>query len=270
MKIAINTVFILKENILFLEEWILYHLLLGFNKFYLYDNSKVQKSTGCHPKSSHFKIGKVNKYGVNYDEIVDMTDTQMNDYVKKLCEKYKCIEIIEWSPTDDEGTILYDQTQARNECLIRMKKDKIDWCANIDMDEYIVIKKFDDIEKYILSLPKNVCNIKMGQIRFKNRFSNLGGLVTDISDANVHQVPINHSNKNIFRVDNTKSVTVHAVSLKKTDKLSDVKEYHPPINEVCFNHYNMGNHVADVENNIVNINQNIKDKLKQEEFLPLK
>ena len=31
MKIAIHTVFILKENILFLEEWIYYHILLGFN-----------------------------------------------------------------------------------------------------------------------------------------------------------------------------------------------------------------------------------------------
>ena len=43
MQIAIHTVFILKENILFLEEWIKYHILLGFNKFYLYDNSKVTK-----------------------------------------------------------------------------------------------------------------------------------------------------------------------------------------------------------------------------------
>ena len=140
--------------------------------------------------------------------------TMLKNYVTNIS-----VEIIEWSPTDNEGNVLHNQTQARNECLKKMKKDKIDWCANIDMDEYIVIKKFNDIEKYILSLPKNACNIKMSQIRFKNRFSNLGGLVTDISDANVRQVPINHSNKNIFRVDNTKSVTVHAVSLKKTDKL---------------------------------------------------
>ena len=34
--IAIHSVFIAKENILFLEEWIDYHLLIGFNRFYLY------------------------------------------------------------------------------------------------------------------------------------------------------------------------------------------------------------------------------------------
>ena len=32
---AIHTVFILKENILFLEEWIKYHIHIGFDNFYL-------------------------------------------------------------------------------------------------------------------------------------------------------------------------------------------------------------------------------------------
>ena len=65
MKIAIHTVFILKENILFIEEWIYYHILLGFNKFYLYDNSKMNKVTGFDNKPNHKIIGnKVNKYGI--------------------------------------------------------------------------------------------------------------------------------------------------------------------------------------------------------------
>ena len=53
-----------------------------------------------------FQTGKVNKYGIIYDKVVNMTNTQMNKHVQKLCEKYKCIEIIEWSPTDKEGNIL--------------------------------------------------------------------------------------------------------------------------------------------------------------------
>ena len=130
MKIAIHSVFILKENILFLEEWIYYHILLGFNKFYLYDNSKVTKTSGCHPTHTVngikcFKPGKVNKYGVNYDQQVNMTDTQMDQYVQKLCEKYKCIEIIEWSPTDKEGNILHIQPQAHDHCLKKLKAIKL-------------------------------------------------------------------------------------------------------------------------------------------------
>ena len=59
-------------------------------------------------------------------------------FTKKLCEKYKCIEFIEWSPTDEEGNILHNQAEAGNHCLKLMKMLQVDWCANIDMDEYIV------------------------------------------------------------------------------------------------------------------------------------
>lgn len=45
-----------KENILFLEEWINYHILLGFNKFYLYDNSKVNKISGDWATSQRDKM----------------------------------------------------------------------------------------------------------------------------------------------------------------------------------------------------------------------
>ena len=40
---------------------------------------------------------------------------------------------------NEDGNILYNQREAHNDCLNKMKKDNIDWCANIDMDEYIVI-----------------------------------------------------------------------------------------------------------------------------------
>ena len=39
-KIGMHTVFVAKENILFLEEWIKYHKDLGVDYFFLYDNSK--------------------------------------------------------------------------------------------------------------------------------------------------------------------------------------------------------------------------------------
>ena len=37
--VGIHTVFIAKENILFLKEWILYHKYMGIEHFFLYDNS---------------------------------------------------------------------------------------------------------------------------------------------------------------------------------------------------------------------------------------
>ena len=263
MKLAIHTVFILKENILFLEEWIYYHILLGFNKFYLYDNSKMNKVTGFDNKPNHKIIGnKVNKYGINYDEIVNMTDTQMNQYVQKLCEKYKCIEIIEWSPTDKEGNILYNQVEAHNHCLKKLKSDKIDWCANIDMDEYIVIKDFDNIGEYISSLPTEIKNIKLGQIRFESRFDNTDKLVTDIVNAEIEDLDRNHSNKNIYNVKHTIKADVHFIELENS-----FIECKPSTKEIWFNHYKLNRNDY---KHVNNINVNIKTKLNKYSFITLK
>ena len=261
MKIAIHTVFILKENILFLEEWIKYHILLGFNKFYLYDNSKINKISGFDKKHINtIKFGNVNKYKVDYGKIVNMTNEQMNIYMKNLCDKYKCIELIEWSPTDKKGNILYNQREAHNNCLKILKKDKVEWCANIDMDEYIAIKNFDSIEKYLLSLPQNVKNIRLGQVRFDSRFNNLDKLVTDINKAEIKKLSRFHSNKNIYNVKKTKELNIHIATLEEG------KTYSPPVDEIWFNHYKLNNKKYKC---IRNLNTNIKSTLKEETFLDL-
>jgi hypothetical protein len=262
MKVAIHTVFILKENILFLEEWIYYHILLGFNKFYLYDNSNMGKVTGFDLKCKLIIPQMVSKYGVNYDQLVNMTDTQMDQYVQKLCEKYKCIEIIEWSPTDKEGNILYNQVEAHNHCLKKLKRDKIDWCANIDMDEYIVIQDFDNIREYISSLSLKIKNINLGQIRFDSRFNNIDKLVTDITNADAIDVNRNHSNKNIYNCENTIKAEVHSIKIKK-----GFLEYKPSTKEIWFNHYKLK---ANNYKHVNNINVNIKTKLNKYSFITLK
>ena len=38
-RVGIHTVFIARENILFLKEWVLYHKYMGVEHFFLYDNS---------------------------------------------------------------------------------------------------------------------------------------------------------------------------------------------------------------------------------------
>lgn len=273
-RFAIHTVFILKENILFLEEWINYHILLGFNKFYLYDNSNVNKISGFDADEygqeeggKYIQYNKINKHNVNYDEIVDVTQKDMDDYVQKLCEKYKCIDIIEWSPKDKDGNILYNQPEAHNHCLKRLKKDNIDWCANIDMDEYIVIKDYDNISQYIESLSSEIKNVKLGQIRFESRFHNLDKLVTEITLSENKIFDRNHSNKNIFNVKDTISTDVHEVTLKNENS-----EYKPPINEIWFNHYKLDkNNTCPYNrlNEIIHIN-NITIKVDKESFTPLK
>ena len=120
--IAIHSVFILKENILFLEEWIVYHMLLGVDVFYLYDNSKVQRSGGCHHNNRHFTCGKVNKYNVNYDKIVCMTDEEMKDYINVLTKKYPNVHIFEWSPTNQNGVVMHNQAVRTSRLFTKNEK----------------------------------------------------------------------------------------------------------------------------------------------------
>lgn len=229
---AIHSVFILKENILFLEQWIDYHIQLGFNKFYLYDNSKVTRSCGCHPLSKNFKVGKINKYGVNYDSIVNLNEQQMIEIINQIKLKYKEVDIIEWSPTDDDGNILFNQKDAHNHCLARMKNNDVKWCANIDMDEYIVIKDFKNIQDYIHSLDLNIYSIKMSQHRFESRFKNINNLVVDITNKSTTDLPLWHSNKYIYNVNKTISLNIH-------DCKGTGVQLFENINKLWFNHYKL-------------------------------
>lgn len=138
-----------------MEEWIEYHIKLGFDKFYLYDNSKVQYSGGTHSTKSFFVEGSVNKYGVDYNSLVNLTNNQVNILLKKIQKKYNCVTIINWSPRNAEGTIIHAQPEAHNHCLNLLKHDRIQWCASIDMDEYIVIKNCYNIKKFINKLLHN-------------------------------------------------------------------------------------------------------------------
>lgn len=255
---AIHSVFILKENILFLEEWIDYHIQLGFNKFYLYDNSKVTKS--CHWNTQHdkFKEGKINKYGVNYDDIISLSDKELYDKFTLIIKKYKCIDVIEWSPKDENGNVLYNQVQAHNHCLKRMKHDNVEWCANIDMDEFIVLNKHATIQDYIKYVVgsttgffnRNKINaIALSQIRFDTRFNNLNNLVTEINKRTVHDHPLGHSVKNIYNIKNTIKTGVHVWHGVGRIVCGNM-------NDILFNHYN-----TDLKNNY-KISNNIQPSLK--------
>jgi len=255
---AVHSGFILKENFMFLEEWIDYHITIGFNKFYLYDNSEVEVMAPYDKTywSHNIILGKVNKHGFNYDKLFNITDKELKLFIKGLCYKYKCIKIIKWSPVNENNKIVYEENKAHQDCLERyLKKDNIDWCASIDMDEYIVIKHFDNIKNYIESLSPKIGNITLSQIRFDARFNNLDKCVTAITKSEV--IPQREwDRKMLFRVKDTKYIFTHSwIGHWK----AIFENYLPPIDEICFNHYNQ----YSIKNfKIVNnINQKIKDKI---------
>ena len=246
---AINSVFISRENILFLEEWIDYHNLLGFNKFYLYDNSTVQKKCDYDKKHNCLIPGKVNKHNINYDQIVNLTDIEIKEILNNIEKKYKnVVHFIEWSPKDNDGNVLYNQVEAYADCLENfLKKDNISWCSSLDMDEYIVINNglSNNICEYINNLDNNISNIKLSQKRCLNRF-NIKTLITKNSITEMDDFDINHSCKNICKIEATSIMDIH-------ECLTSGKQIHPSINEICFNHYKLNRIIN--RKDLDNINQ---------------
>lgn len=228
--IAIHSVFILKENILFLEEWIDYHIQLGVDYFYLYDNSKVEKVVGFDAPKKWLIPGKVNKYKVDYDKIVNLTDDQINGVLNKIKEKYNgIVNIIEWSPMDVDGKVCYFQEKAHADCHDRLKEANVDWCASIDLDEFIVLNNIT-LKGYLKSLKDDISSVLLAQIEFESRFDNIGKPIVEINKSKQDSPVKLNSTKYIYRVNNALKLSVHLCT-------HTGKTIIAPYTIIWFNHY---------------------------------
>ena len=136
-RIGMHTVFIARENVLFMEEWILYHKSLGVEHFFLYDNSKVEIVPESHADAGAV-AGAVAKRNVPYARIVTMTDAEIQDELDRLCRDIPNVHVIPWSPVNDEGKIWHGKIPCQ-EMARQAHRDVVDWMLFMDMDEYLVI-----------------------------------------------------------------------------------------------------------------------------------
>jgi hypothetical protein len=228
---AIHTIFILKENILFLEEWIKYHIHIGFDKFYLYDNSG-SKYQNIH-NGDIIKMNKTNKYDINYDKYIDNEQTEKK--FKDILNKYKNhIIYIKWQPKNENGEIEFGQPESINHYIKKYKKYN-EWTAFIDMDEFIYMKNHDSIQDFI-NEKKNYNKIIMNMKNFDDRFLHVNKSIFDIDNSIKHQdIFIRWGNKNICKnsdLINTK--IIHDI------QVNNEKQYNSKnIDEIRFNHYNV-------------------------------
>ncbi len=134
--VGLHTVFIAKENILFLKEWILYHRLKGVTHFFLYDNTGVTRPQH-HGKSPYTIAGQVSKYAIPYGEIVNLSDSEVRRILDDIQREIPNVEIVRWQPRDSEGSIMHGQVLAANDALSRFG-EIVEWMVFMDMDEYMV------------------------------------------------------------------------------------------------------------------------------------
>lgn len=230
IKLGIQTVFIVKENLPFLREWIIYHLHIGFDKIFLYDN------TGSVGIDSSNKT--MNKYAFNFHTIINMNEDLVNNELQSILNEFKDNVIyVQWQPKNNNGDIIYGQTEAIKH-YIENYKNSVDYTAYTDIDEFIFSVNNINLKQYIYDLSKdNITKIIIKQKKFADRFCNKESKNSiDITntienlDTNgwVPKIIIKNNDTNIENISN-----IHSI-LNINGKTEEA-----PLDTLRFNHYNV-------------------------------
>ena len=142
------TVFLPRENIFFIEEWLKYHIAIGFTHFYLYNNM----GSRWLDQNNNLEVTKMNKRGESiYGLLADKTDLEVQQDLDRILEPFKkkgYITQVSWQPRDESGNITYRQGPACIDYVNKYSMDS-DWVAFTDMDEFIFPLHHDNIDQFI-------------------------------------------------------------------------------------------------------------------------
>ena len=226
-RIGLHTVFIARENVMFLEEWIKYHRMLGVDYFYLYDNSKVEVTdTGNHLGVRATIAEYVAKRGIPYNEIVTMTQEDINFEIERIRSTIPGVYFYEWSPEDENGVVGFFQVACQNEALAK-HKDEVDWMLFTDIDEFLDIKK--PLPDICRDLAKGGYDgAVFAEVPMDSRWSFMGTPTTDITKGCKYHKFFNK--KILCYLPRTFHVNIHMFRSVSAQK-------HFSVDEVNFRHY---------------------------------
>ena len=109
---------IVKNENLYLREWIEYHVKIGFDKIILYDNN---------------------------DPEGEVPNVVIQDYIDK--------EIVTVYDIRKNEKTIKNQILTYNECLEKYKNSDIDYMAFLDIDEFVFIEKYNNIHQLYDNMP---------------------------------------------------------------------------------------------------------------------
>lgn len=175
MKVSIAVQILPRLEFFYLEEWINYHLNIGIDKIYIYNNGfrSITDPNQDRWQISHRELSNedkiIGKWGKKPDEdyFLDFSEKEIEDYIQTISEKfYPYVLIKSWIHGIDHD-IRHPKSQIRayNDAI---KNFQSDWWLFIDPDEYVNLFNHIDIKEFIYEYP-NICQFKIGQRVFKNR-----------------------------------------------------------------------------------------------------
>ena len=177
--IALMTVFILQENILFMEEWLDHHVKMGVDHFFLYDNSKVQKRNPA-PYEKRVVPGKVNKHGRSFDTLISAAEAQ--ERLSHLLKQYHgTVTVVPWERKGDDGLIGMYQNEAIQD-FVHKNSHIYDYALHIDIDEFMVSRKGYTLKQIRSFMERDrITSYYFTPRYFSSRFNYIGQPVLSIS-----------------------------------------------------------------------------------------
>jgi hypothetical protein len=224
--LSFHTIFILSENIQWLEEFLIYYKYIGFDHFYLYDN---EGSTGGANNTD-----KQSRWG--YEALTTNSEAD-KEKLEKIMNKYgTMITYVKWQPKNEQNKIVYGQVEGLRH-FIQTYGHETTWVAFMDLDEFIFSPSNMDIVDYMKTLPQTVSKVRLSMKVFADRHEILGPYCTqDFRCIEGVSMTYGTACKNIVRTDDFITTTNihHGYELKQES--IDVDK-----TVLRFNHYNGNN-----------------------------
>jgi len=230
--LSFHVIFIMNENIKWVEEFILYHSNLGFEHFYLYDN---EGSTGGDGTKTH------NKYGFEIDN-----DVSYHDKFQNILAKYgNMITYVKWQPRNEKGEIIYGQDDGIRH-FMKNYGNETEWVALMDLDEFLFSEQDVNIADFFRNQPRNISCVKIVQKKFIDRFLSHKTFITQDYQCIDKKIGYDWAPKNIVRTSDFIDITnIHGIKVKH-----DTLEPDPAI--LRFNHYNVNDKLISWMNDFYN------------------
>ena len=175
MKLSIYTQIFPRLEIFFLDEWIEYHLRLGVDHIYIYDNglksTESPTEVDCKLESEFKQIKWAKKPDADY--FLDYSDDEIYDHLHKLVKKYHTqVTLKLWRPKIECPYYerIFCQCKGYLNCINENKRDQ--WWIHIDPDEYLFsenVNLSDFIDSYDT---KNYFSLRLRQRVFEKRRRN--------------------------------------------------------------------------------------------------
>ncbi|MDR2982366.1 MAG: glycosyltransferase family 92 protein [Puniceicoccales bacterium] len=170
---GVCAVTIIRENYLWLRDWVKHHIDAGVAMVVVYDNTG---STGSDRPNTVFLSGKfqaagTTKRGENYQEATKhISDAQIRDDLAAMEIEFEGkFHVKTWQPIGKNGKIIHGQAEAYAD-FCRHYRDVVEWAAFLDCDEYIYLEPGRTMPGLLKSIPDDVSMICLRQHRLPSRW----------------------------------------------------------------------------------------------------